>query len=102
MTHQPNHIASPVLVKAALLLGCSTVLIIVACWFLWRGYAYAPLRHAPAPATPALQARPAADLAAVRRAQADRDTYGWVDKEHTVARIPVRRAMEIVAGEPKP
>jgi hypothetical protein len=45
-----------------------------------------------------LQANPAADLAAERRREENMlEGYAWVDREQGIARIPVQRAMEIVA-----
>src|SRR5262245_1179145 len=49
------------------------------------------------PPEPRLQEDPMADLARMRaEEQAALDGYGWVDREHGVARIPVQRAMEIL------
>jgi hypothetical protein len=45
--------------------------------------------------TPALQTQPFADVYTLRQGEADRlTTYGWVDKDGGVARIPIDRAME--------
>jgi hypothetical protein len=45
-----------------------------------------------------LQANPAADLAAERRREENMlEGYAWVDREQGIARIPVQRAMEILA-----
>jgi hypothetical protein len=53
---------------------------------------------ATAPSSPRLQANPAADLAAERRREEGMlEGYAWVDRERGVARIPVQRAMEILA-----
>lgn len=50
----------------------------------------------PAP-TPALQTQPFKDLHTLRAEEAKQlDTYGWVDKEGGVTRIPVDRAMEVI------
>ncbi|HJU41951.1 MAG TPA: hypothetical protein VJ691_04020 [Vicinamibacterales bacterium] len=47
--------------------------------------------------TPALQKQPFHDITALRQEEAGRlGTYGWVDKEGGVARIPIDRAMEIL------
>jgi hypothetical protein len=55
-----------------------------------------PARPFPAPA---LQVHPPDDLAAMRRAQAARlEGYAWVDRDAGIARIPVARAMEILAA----
>ena len=50
----------------------------------------------PAP-TPALQTQPFKDLHTLRAEEAAQlGTYGWVDKEGGVTRIPVDRAMEVM------
>lgn len=52
----------------------------------------------PLPPEPRLQASPERDLAAYRAEQAARQTsYGWVDREAGVARIPVARAVDLLA-----
>lgn len=52
-----------------------------------------------APPAPRLQADPGADLAAERqREEGMLDGYAWVDRKRGIARIPVQRAMEILAG----
>ena len=49
---------------------------------------------------PALQPSPAADMRAMRQAQdAILDSYGWVDPSHTVARVPIERAIEMLAAK---
>lgn len=50
------------------------------------------------PPEPRLQGHPAAGLVAERaREQALLDSYAWVDRDAGIARIPVDRAMDIVA-----
>ena len=47
--------------------------------------------------TPALQKQPFMDLYELRQGEADRlSSYGWVDKDGGVARIPIDRAMEVI------
>jgi hypothetical protein len=55
------------------------------------------------PSSPRLQANPGADLAAERRREEGLLTgYAWVDRKRGIARIPVQRAMEILArGTPR-
>lgn len=49
------------------------------------------------PETPQLQIAPQVDLAAFREAEKETlNSYGWVSKEAGVARIPIRRGMELV------
>lgn len=52
---------------------------------------------------PRLQGNPGTDMARFRREeQARLDEYGWVDRRGGVARIPVARAMEILAARGLP
>jgi hypothetical protein len=47
-----------------------------------------------------LQARPAEDLAAFRQWESEiLESYGWVDREKGVVRIPIDRAMELVVKQ---
>ena len=47
--------------------------------------------------TPALQKQPFMDLYEMRQGEADRlSSYGWVDKDGGVARIPIDRAMDVL------
>jgi hypothetical protein len=63
----------------------------------WSDWPMAPMPPERFPA-PRLQADPAADLHAFR-AEQERALkgYGWTDREHGLARIPVDRAMQILA-----
>ena len=56
-------------------------------------------RDLPQPGEPRLQTAPKVDLARLRANEDARlMTYGWVDRDHQIAHIPVARAMEIIAG----
>lgn len=62
-----------------------------------------------APPQPQIQPDPAADMRALDLTQkAVLDSYGWANQEKTAARIPIQRAMEILAekglpyGKPSP
>jgi hypothetical protein len=57
------------------------------------------------PPAPHLQSTPLRDYAEFARAQEEQlHSYGWVDKQQGVARIPVSRAMELILerGLPEP
>jgi hypothetical protein len=60
------------------------------------------------PPAPILQTNPSADLRALRaREQAVLDTYGWIDRERGLVRIPIEKAMDLLAkrgilARPKP
>jgi hypothetical protein len=58
-----------------------------------------PERSVLAPPPPHLQTLPTLDLNTFRK-QEDRvlDTYGWVDKEKDVVRIPIEDAMKLVVS----
>jgi len=65
--------------------------------------ALAEAREMRVPPAPNLQPNPSADLAAFRAAEdADLATWAWVDKANSVARVPVERALEIVAARGLP
>jgi hypothetical protein len=57
---------------------------------------------APAP-EPALRVAPRADLAEMRGAE-DRllNSYGWIDREKNIVRIPIERSMEAIASQGLP
>ena len=90
--------------------GLTVLVLVVLALLLWL-FSYFNARelrhgHAPqgvpksAPETPAprLQISPSTDMAEMRAAE-DKvlTTYGWIDKDKGVVRIPVERAMEIFA-----
>jgi hypothetical protein len=55
------------------------------------------------PPAPNLQVSPASDLEQLHADENMRlNTYGWVDKEQGVIRIPIEKAMEIVAKQGLP
>jgi hypothetical protein len=97
----------PVVISLIGLVG----LIIVGAALMWALYQYFSARPAGAPANPLarsfgrqvppeprLQSNPLEDLRQLR-AQEDTtlNTYGWVDRKTGVVRIPVERAMELLA-----
>lgn len=52
---------------------------------------------------PQLQAAPAADIARFRVAEENKlNSYGWVDEAHGIARIPISRAMDLIANRGLP
>lgn len=59
----------------------------------------------PVTAAPRLQATPVRDYLEYRRQQEETlDSYGWVDRENGIVRVPVSRAMELILeqGLPEP
>ena len=52
----------------------------------------------PGPSTPPLTGTPSSELAALRQAEAQRlSSYGWVDHEAGIARIPIDQALDLLA-----
>jgi len=98
----------PVLWVAGILLGAG-IAIHVALGFQFRALRAERARENPppsplaaaapaAPPEPRLQTSPTADLADLRRAEdAALEHYGWVDQRAGIVRIPIERAMELVA-----
>lgn len=55
------------------------------------------------PAPPRLQVNPARDLEALRKREDELlGSYGWVDREKGVVRIPIERAMDLLVKEGLP
>jgi hypothetical protein len=82
-------------------------------WIFWRFEAAArradpaqsPLASDQTPPAPRLEAQPAAELASLRRAEHHRlSSYGWIHPQQRVVRVPIERAIEILAerGLPEP
>ncbi|MET0154362.1 MAG: hypothetical protein ABW298_17365 [Candidatus Binatia bacterium] len=95
-------------------LACMILLSIVVAWVFFdvlAGYAQradpkisplAPMEQAPPP-EPKLIVDEPHDLASVRKQEEQvLDSYGWVDKEAGLIRIPVARALDLVAKEGLP
>jgi hypothetical protein len=58
---------------------------------------YGHVRELPPPGVPRLEVTPGADMERYREKEEKLlDSYGWVDKERGVVRIPVQRAMDLV------
>jgi hypothetical protein len=93
------------------LLAAVLVFSVVAAWVLFDVFAERAARRDPkvsplapaesqVPPEPRLLVKEHQDLVDVRKEEADLlDTYGWVDKERGIVRIPIARAMELVAKE---
>jgi hypothetical protein len=104
------------IVNVGVWLAVVTVASFGASWLFYRGLssyerrtldrAPSPVREAAAPRPPAgplLQESPESDLAAFRHAeQAKLSGWGWVDRTHQVAHVPVDRAIEAVAAKGLP
>jgi hypothetical protein len=82
-------------------------------WTFWRLEAAAqradpgqsPLADDQTPPAPRLEEQPGDELANLRRAERRRlSSYGWIDRQQRMVRVPVERAIEILAerGLPEP
>lgn len=95
---------------ALVILGGSIVItvaiVMLFCWWLFGIYTYVqPLGPAatpfasarPLPPEPRLQPKPENDLQQYQREESSElDSYGWVDRENGVVRIPIDRAMKLL------
>ncbi len=64
---------------------------------------YPPAEERTVPDGPVLQANPRVQLDALREQEQETLTnYGWVDEEQGIVRIPIERAMELVAEHGAP
>jgi hypothetical protein len=110
--HEPGDIAPERVITASLGVLALIAFTMVAMWLLLAGLerwqtAARPPAHALTgtrgerlPPEPRLQEDPLADLAALRaREQRQLDGYGWVDRKAGRVRIPIARAMELLAEE---
>jgi hypothetical protein len=97
--HESYAVAARRLHWIAAILATSLVAVVLVMYLLahtWLQTNEPP--HGAVPPPPRLQADPATDLAAERaREQAQLDGYAWVDRDAGIARIPVDRAMDILA-----
>lgn len=97
--HESYAIAARRLHWVAAILAASLTAIVLLMYLLahtWLQTTEPPLGAIPP--QPRLQSDPAANLAAERaREQALLDGYAWVDRQAGIARIPVDRAMDILA-----
>jgi hypothetical protein len=118
MSEQQNHGVTneerDINTRAIIRLGIAlTAIVTVACFMLWFVFdqfaAREAARSAPPssliqkegatqPPAPRLQASPPAELKQVREDEdAILNTYGWVDPQHGVVRLPIARAMDLAA-----
>lgn len=103
----------PVLVFGAVLSGL-IVLALLGMWMMFRYYAAQETREGPPPSPLAGLRKPPPDprlqtvstlrqdlVEARAREEALLNRYDWVDRKSGVVRIPVERAIELLAQEPK-
>jgi hypothetical protein len=111
--HEKTDISMQAVVWTAVGYVALGVLALVICWFVFFGLRPArmaeqrSLRHerpaSPLPPEPRLQVAPWSDMKAQKAYEDDLlHTYGWADRPGGRARIPIERAMEIVAERGTP
>jgi hypothetical protein len=99
-SHETYAVAARRLHWAALILLGSLLLIALAMYRLAVPLmrSVAELTVSAPPPAPQLQPDPVRDLATLReREQEALTTYGWVDRNQGIARIPIERAMQLLA-----
>ncbi len=109
LAHDDREIAHRAVLRFAAILGVATVVVMGAMWSFSRMMAKDALAgtNEPAPMAtelpvsppePRLQTHPEEGLRALREAEKnDLEGYGWVDQKRRVVRIPVARAIDILA-----
>jgi hypothetical protein len=98
--------------RFGLFLGAATIVVLALMWLLFDALAKREARNSPKPAPlaaagpnvqppePRLQSTPVDDLKAVRAEEdAVLTSYGWVDAEKGIVRIPVSEAMKLMAAQ---
>jgi hypothetical protein len=103
------------LIKSTIILFAVIGVALVIVWVQIAGFRRIGNRMEPAPSIfaqqnrkrlppePRLQTSPPADLAAMRAQEDEILThYAWIDRDAGVVRLPIRRAMELVASEGLP
>lgn len=80
------------------LLVAGLIVAAAALWGLFRVLSEGPPLTEPVPIPkPRLQVAPARELEALRAAEdAVLNSYGWVDREAGIVRVPIERAMELL------
>jgi len=97
-------VASMFLIALMLFLSCALILLGIAGVMRFLNFkkaaGEAPTRVAPMAGAfpqPRMQVRPALDLETLRAAEdAQLNSYGWIDRDAGVARIPIHRAMQLI------
>jgi hypothetical protein len=109
LAHDDREIAHGAVLRFAGVLGVATVVVMGAMWSFTHMLSKDALAGSEEPAPmstelpvsppdPRLQTHPEDGLRALREAeQKDLESYGWVDEKKRVVRIPVARAIDILA-----
>jgi hypothetical protein len=110
--HEHSDLSPGLIVKAAIAFLVATVAIHIGVWWLFQFYRTQDERRdvrrtlveepAPVPPVPRLQVNPHEDLETYLQAQRQTlNSYGWVSRDEGRVRIPISRAMELVAEQEK-
>jgi len=113
VSHERSDVNLRAIAAFGLALVIAALVIHIALYWLLAYYERSAARRAPAispmqaerqiPPPPRLQVSPPADLAELRAAEEKAlRTYGWIDKERKIVRIPIDRAIEILAEKGLP
>jgi hypothetical protein len=105
--HERRDVNLRVILITLFIMGVTAIVIHAALWYLMRAYAANPAeaaeraaadaRGSQIPPEPRLQISPPSDLAGVRREEtAALSSWGWADKAHGFAHIPIDRAMDLL------
>ncbi|GAA4477362.1 hypothetical protein [Gluconacetobacter asukensis] len=100
--HEARDVALRPVLAVGLGVGVALVMLAVVANLLFPQHRLDRLLAAPLPpmAAPALQSDPPADMAAFRAADMARlNGFGWVDRAHGVAHVPIGQAMRQVARD---
>ena len=108
VTHERSDVDIRAILRFGVALILTAVVIHLALYWLLEQYENGAPRSAPVvsapdteeqiPPAPRLQIAPRRNLAETRAAEERKlTTYGWVDKEKQTVRIPIDRAMELLA-----
>lgn len=103
--HESYAVASGSLHWSAAILAGSLLLVVLGMYELAQHWLHLQpaVPVASVPPQPRLQPDPASDLAAERAQQQARlDRYQWIDRDAGIARIPIERAMALLAQQPAP
>jgi hypothetical protein len=109
--HQDDGVREKRIAKVAIGLAVVLPLILVCVWLQYKAMARARYRGLTAPTLIAPQSQPQEVMPEPRlivvsgeglaelRAQEDAElnTYGWIDRRSNIVRIPIQRAMELIA-----
>jgi hypothetical protein len=113
VSHEHSDVNVRAILGFGVILLVAAVVIHIALYWLLQYYRDRSARQAPAVSTipteeqippgPRLQVSPPTDLAKLRAAEEkELQSYGWVDKETKIVRIPIDRAMELIAEKGLP